>query len=177
MLEKPKPISLVPRNSLMLFYVVVFFVLFLSTLSLADEMEFGGHSFRLREKLQRRHLIITLWKAEVDSNFPYDKKLLWGEGAVCITKGVLTNIDVSWGRKKLYILFSAYADLAGISRVKSKLHTNGFELLLWGPKGRCSYKAVLQFKNGYLVRKRVYLPANPLAVEEIKYGYNKCRSC
>lgn len=103
----------------------------------------------------------------------YGSPSLWGaeQGRPA---SVIVKLDVRIDKQKIYIPFSAFADLANPTNIALAQSGNDVVLLVNGGDGADAYTAELVFQQGrYLKRRRVVNGSFPdKAWEETRYSFN-----
>lgn len=103
---------------------------------------------------------------------------MWGADQECPHQAI-TSLRVEWGRQKLFLPVSAYADLAGARWIEVNPDKQGFSIRIAGGDAATSYRAVLEFggdptrETGALRRREVRSGEFPDdAWEETRYSFN-----
>lgn len=96
----------------------------------------------------------------------------WGAEGTCPQTKV-SKILVSFKKQPVFIPVSAFADLGNPRKAEIAQIKEGFAIEIIGGDAATSYKAVLMFKDGFLVSKKVVSGEFPdVAWEETRYGWN-----
>jgi len=143
-------------------------------------MVFGANSVSLKDG--RAELAIELKGGKKFSivvlaskpNFSiYGSQSLWGAEQGHPASAIV-KLDIRIGKQKIYIPFSAYADLANPMNVSLDQSGNDVVLLVNGGDGADAYTAELVFQQGrYLKKRRVVNGSFPdKAWEETRYSFN-----
>lgn len=97
----------------------------------------------------------------------------WGGEDAVAPSTLITSIVVQNGEGILFVPLSAYSDLGDPRQISLKPEADGFELAIAGGDAGVAYNAVLVFKKGWLMRRRVVHGEFPeQAWEETQYSYN-----
>lgn len=104
---------------------------------------------------------VVLRQEKVNDSYPYRHGMLWGGDDMELPKTVLTSIEVNVGKKPVFIPLSAFSDLGEVKGASLEITPKGFNLRLHGGNTAASYDAILTFKRGYLLLKKVMLREFP----------------
>jgi hypothetical protein len=155
---------------------VIFFIIFMIPNSFHFE-EFVKDKIEINEILSDGTLIkIKVLRGSISSNFPYKGALMWGEGGDIniLPKTVILTIDIKLGQEKIFIPLSAYSDLGAPKQVSLVKELHSIKLIIRGSDAGGSYKAILVFENGYIIRRKVMHMEFPDEVwEETVYSFKK----
>lgn len=115
---------------------------------------------------------VTIKTSKTDGS-PFKDGFRWGGEGSAVPLTLITSVAVQRGANNLFIPLSAYSDLGDPRQISLKPNAAGFELAITGGDAGVAYNAVLVFKKGWLIRRRVAHGEFPdQAWEETQYAYN-----
>lgn len=121
---------------------------------------------------------VKVQKMNLSPDYPYKHAFMWGgdmrgEGEVLMPKTAISAMDVRIGKEKILVPLSAYSDLGNPYQVSLEKADRRFKLIIAGRGGTAtSYKAVLEFDDENIQRRKVTLSVFPDEVwEETVYSF------
>lgn|SRR5574337_19056 len=115
---------------------------------------------------------------KLTNQYSYTHAFMWGGDIkgpreVIMPKNVIAAMDVQIGKERVLIPLSAYSDLGNPYQVSFEKVDRGFKLIIAGRGGTStSYKAILEFNNENIQRRKVTLDIFPDEVwEETGYSF------
>lgn len=119
---------------------------------------------------------VSVMVTETPKEYLHDKASMWGgdEGNLSLPKKIIRSIDIIKNKQKIFIPFSAYADLGDPEHVAlESLSARRFRLIITGSDAGGSYRATLEFKNNEIFSRKVVSGEFPQdAWEETRYKFN-----
>ncbi len=110
--------------------------------------------------------------------YPYERAFLWGgdmmgKDKVIMPKTIISMVDIKVGNESVLVPLSAYSDLGNPYQILFEKTKRGFRLIIEGEGGTdTSYKAVLEFSDDNIQRRKVVLGVFPQEVwEETVYSF------
>lgn len=127
-------------------------------------------------KSQANDVNISVITVKMPSEYPYDKTSMWGgdEENLSLPKKIIHSVTVFKNKQKIFIPLSAYSDLGDPNYIELKsLSGKKFQLIITGSDAAGSYKAILEFENNEIWKRKVVSGEFPDdAWEETKYKFN-----
>lgn len=120
-------------------------------------------------------VVVSIVIADLPKDYIYRNSFMWGGDESQPPRRIVKAINVTRNKQKIFIPLSVYSDL-GDPRQASlvQLPAHGFELTIVGGDAAGSYKALLEFKNNEIVRRKVASGEFPKqAWEETRFSFNR----
>ncbi|MCC7201063.1 MAG: hypothetical protein IT393_00120 [Nitrospirae bacterium] len=121
---------------------------------------------------------IDMRTVKLTPQYPYAHAFMWGgdfesRSEVIMPKNVIAAINIQIGNEKMFVPLSAYSDLGNPYQASFEKTDRGFRLIIAGRGGTSTpYKAVLEFNNENIQRRRITLDIFPDEVwEETEYSF------
>jgi hypothetical protein len=162
------------RKEIIIISITIIFIILVFPSSFHFE-EFIKDKIDIKNKLSDGTLInIKIQRGSILSNFPYKGAFMWGGDIDELPQTVILTIDIKLGKEKIYIPLSAYSDLGDPKQVSLVKELHSIKLIIRGSDAGGSYKAILVFENGYIIRRKVMHMEFPDEVwEETVYSFKK----
>jgi hypothetical protein len=157
-------------------FLVAVLLFFLSeTSALAADSDFASDTAKANLDLGPSDSIsVVVETTEPPSGFAFSKSYEWGGDEATPPRRIISIITVTRNGKNLFIPLSAFADL-GSPRGMSlqRLSSRSFRITITGGDAAGSYNAMLDFKNGEIVQRRVVSGEFPREVwGKTTYSFN-----
>lgn len=117
---------------------------------------------------------VSIETIEPSKNYIFSQAYMWGGDETSPPKTIIRAITVLRNGQSIFVPLSAYADLGKPTILTlAKLSGHGFRLTITGGDAAGSYRALLDFKNSEISRRKVVSGEFPKEVwEETTYSFN-----